>query len=74
MALRWAAEEADPHGAVVVAVLAWDYLHQHHADGKETFDPSYGSDEARQALQISLRSVSPSHPIEERMILDLRWP
>lgn len=69
-ALQWAAEESDLHGVALTAVMAWDFLEQHHADGDGTFDPSYGSGEARQALHAALQAVSPSRPIEERAVLD----
>ena len=71
VALRWALGEADLHGAEVVAVMAWDYLNQHHADGSDSFDPSYGSDEAREALRAVVRAVEPSRPVVERVVLDL---
>lgn len=69
-ALRWAVAEADLHGAVVVAVLAWDYLNQHHAEGEDRFDPSYGSDKALETLHATLQAVGPSRPVEEQVILD----
>lgn len=70
-ALRWAIEEADRHDAAVVAVLAWDYLNQHHADGGHDFDPAYGLEEARAALHAGLRAVNPARPVEEQVMLEL---
>lgn len=40
-ALEWAAREADLHDRPVTAVLAWDWLAQHHSLASETFDLSY---------------------------------
>ena len=71
VALRWALGEADLHGAEVVAVMAWDYLNQRHADGSDSFDPSYGSEGAREALHAAVRAVEPSRPVVERVVLDL---
>ena len=71
VALRWAVGEADLHGAEVVAVMAWDYLNQRHADGSDSFDPSYGPDDAREALHTAVRAVEPSRPVVERVVLDL---
>lgn len=69
-ALRWAIDEGDRHAAVVVAVLAWDYLNQHHADGTDTFDSFYGREEAGAALHAMLEAVAPSRPVEEQAVLD----
>lgn len=69
-ALLWAINEGNRHGAVVIAVMAWDYLDQHHADGTDTFDPSYGRDEASKTLRAMLQAIAPSRPIEERAVLD----
>ena len=71
VALRWALAEADLHGAEVVAFMAWDYLNQRHVDGTDTFDPSYGSDQAREALHAAVRAVGPSRAVVERVVLDL---
>ena len=34
-ALRWAAREAQLHGAELTAVLVWDLFNQSHADGRK---------------------------------------
>lgn len=71
VALRWALGEADLHGAELVAVMAWDYLNQRHADGSDRFDPSYGPDQAREALHAAVRAVEPPRPLVERVVLNL---
>ena len=71
VALRWALGEADLHGAEVVAVMAWDYLNQRHTDGSDTFDPTYGADQARDALHAAVQAAEPSRPVVERVVLDL---
>jgi nucleotide-binding universal stress UspA family protein len=39
LALRWAADEAEIHGAGLEAMLVWSFLDQFHADRSDTFDP-----------------------------------
>jgi nucleotide-binding universal stress UspA family protein len=56
-ALRWATREAELRSATVVAVLAWGYLDQKHADGSVAFDPEYGRTEAEQALAGALEAA-----------------
>jgi nucleotide-binding universal stress UspA family protein len=55
-ALRWAVDEAEFDGAELTAVLAWDWLDQHHRQGV-AFDPSYGEAEARQAVAACVQSA-----------------
>lgn len=73
-ALVLAAEEAASRGAHLTAVLAWDYLSQHHAEPTEDFDPRYGEADARQALdEIIDRALGRdlSVPVERRVVCDL---
>lgn len=49
-ALTWAADEAERHGAELVAVLAWGYLDQHRATPDSDFDPEYDEAAAAAAL------------------------
>ena len=42
VALAWAVDVASRHDAAVVALLAWSYRDQHHADAGDDFDPRYG--------------------------------
>lgn len=49
-ALRWGLREAQLRRCEMVAVMAWDYLGQHHADGSTTFDPDYDAHAAEEAL------------------------
>ncbi|MCO8127763.1 universal stress protein [Acidimicrobiia bacterium EGI L10123] len=51
-ALRWAQHEARIRDATVTALLAWNFLDQHHVDGETTFDPHYGEAEAQRALDV----------------------
>jgi nucleotide-binding universal stress UspA family protein len=53
-ALRWARREAEVRDATVTAVLAWNFLDQYHVDGEATFDPDYGDEDARRALDAAV--------------------
>ena len=55
-ALRWAAREAQLRRAPLTAVLAWSYLDQHHVPAAP-FDPQYGEDAARSALEAVVAQV-----------------
>lgn len=50
-ALRWAVREAALHDTEVTALMAWGFLDQHHAIVAERFDPSYGEEDALEALR-----------------------
>lgn len=49
-ALRWALHEGGIREAGVTAVLAWDFLGQHHPDGSTKFDPDFGEPQAAESL------------------------
>lgn len=49
-ALRWAVDEGRRRQLSVCAVLAWSYLEQHDASGRDEFDPGYDETDARAAL------------------------
>jgi nucleotide-binding universal stress UspA family protein len=73
-AVMWAATEARLHHLPLRAVLAWDYLNQHHADGDNVFDPAYGEQDAREALTAYLaRAFAPGTPpeVEQVVVCDL---
>src|SRR5262245_34999747 len=53
-ALRWAVHEGRLRARAVTAVLAWDYLDQHHADPDAAFDPRYRQPDAEEALDAIL--------------------
>jgi len=56
-ALTWAAEEAERHGAALVAVLAWGFLDQHRATPDTDFDREYGETDAAAALDAIVERV-----------------
>lgn len=57
VALRWAAREAELHGAELVAVLVWDLFNQRHPDGSRTFDPDYDETKADAALLAAVEAA-----------------
>lgn len=70
-AMRWAAEEAAIHHAEVEAVLAWNYLNQHHADRSDRFDADYSEASARAALAAWVEeAVGPDAAMTRRVVLD----
>ena len=71
-AMRWAAEEADLHGASLEAMLAWHYLDQHHADHSDTFQGDYTEDDARAALSAWVTEALGEHrTVTGRVVCDL---
>lgn len=57
-ALRWAVTEGEVRGWPVRAVLAWNYLEQHHGPGRTAeFDPAYGEAQAMIALDEIVEHV-----------------
>jgi nucleotide-binding universal stress UspA family protein len=49
-ALRWAVDYGIDRGLPVTAVMAWDYVEQHHTDVDARFDPSYDEETAAKVL------------------------
>jgi nucleotide-binding universal stress UspA family protein len=73
-ALRWAVEEAALRDAKVEAVLAWGFLDQHHTIVGERFEPGYGADEAREALDRYVEDAvgaDRAAAVERRVVTDL---
>ena len=54
-ALRWAHAEARRRSAGLTAMLVWGLFDQHHTDADAPFDPAYGADDAREALEHAVR-------------------
>ncbi len=71
-AMRWAAEEAELHGADLEAVLVWHYLDQYHGDGSETFDVAYTDESASAALAAWVAdTLGPESRATQRAVFDL---
>lgn len=56
-ALRWAVREAQIRDATVTALLAWNFLDMYGVDGEPTFDPHYGAEDARRALDAAVQGA-----------------
>ena len=77
VALRWAAREAELHGAELVAVLVWDLFNQRHADGSRRFDPEYDATKADAALLASLEAAlgaEAAQKVTRRPVCDVPAP
>jgi nucleotide-binding universal stress UspA family protein len=74
-ALSWAVAEAELDSAEVTAILAWDWMDQHHRVG-ELFDPSYGEADARQALATCIEAALGERGgrVATRVVCDLPAP
>lgn len=71
-AMRWAAQEAEIHGATLEVVLVWSYLDQHHPDRADRFDNTYNADSARATLAAWVtEALGPDAIAEQRVICDL---
>lgn len=74
-ALRWAADEAHRRDCRLTAVLAWEYLSQHHGDASARgFDPSYGEADALAALDACVTSAlgpAGAAAVERKVVCDL---
>jgi nucleotide-binding universal stress UspA family protein len=72
-ALRWAINEGTIRRAEVVALLAWGYLDQHPPPGVEGFDPHYGADKARAALDAYVARAlgAKTESVEQLAVCDL---
>ena len=55
-ALRWAVEYGAERSLPVTALLAWDYIVQHHGEPNAPFDPAYGAAMATKVLDELVRA------------------
>jgi len=63
-ALVWAVAYGSDSKLPVTALLAWDYIGQHHIDPDAVFDPGYGSEMAENVLdQLVDRAIGPAHDV-----------
>jgi len=61
-ALRWAAGEAKARQSSLNAVMAWGLLDQHRVDPEESFDPTYGAQQAQEALDAYVKRTLDVEP------------
>jgi len=70
-ALRWAVGYAALRNVPVTAVLAWDYIEQHHLEPNARFDPSYGSEMANKVLdELVRRAVGDDNEVARVVVCD----
>lgn len=71
-ALRWAAEEAEVHGATVEVVVVWNFLEQFHPDRPDAFDAGYTEESARATLTAWVDDVlGPQAPVRQRAVCEV---
>ena len=72
VAMRWAADEAEIHGAALEVMLVWSFLDQYHADRTDTFYSGYTEESARGALDSWVREAFGAEaPVTQRVVNDL---
>lgn len=70
-ALRWAQAHGAARAWPVTAVMAWDYLDQHHLGDREPFDPEYDAEAAlRVASELVDRVLPAGHGVTCEAVLD----
>lgn len=71
LALRWAADYGCRRQLDVTALMAWDYLGQHHLSPDDAFDPRYSADTAANVLaQLVERVLGPDNHVAREVVLD----
>jgi len=73
-ALRWAVREAEARESSLTAVLAWDFLDQHHLAAGAPFDPAYSEADAVNALRsivVGALGEVRAATIEQNAVCDL---
>ena len=70
-ALHWAVDYGAERNLPVTALLAWDYIVQHHAEPNAPFDPAYGSDMATKVLdELVTRAVGRDKQVARIVVCD----
>ena len=69
-ALRWARAEADRRATELTAVLVWGLLDQRHIEADASFDPNYGADNTRAALEHALRAALGDASAERSIVVN----
>lgn len=70
-ALHWAVDYGAERNLPVTALLAWDYIVQHHAEPNAPFDPAYGSEMATKVLdELVTRAVGRDKQVARVVVCD----
>lgn len=74
-ALQWAHAYGQLCDLPVTALMAWDYMAQHRAEGPKSFDPAYSAETAAEELtKIVERALGPDHGVQLAPVLDKPEP
>ena len=69
--LRWAVEYGAERSLPVTALLAWDYIVQHHGEPNAPFDPAYGAEMATKVLdELVTRAVGRDNQVARIVVCD----
>ena len=70
-ALRWAVDYGAARELPVTALLAWDYIAQHHLEPNASFDPAYGASMAEKVLdELIARAVGADNQVARVVVCD----
>jgi len=71
IALKWAVDYGRCRELPVTAVMAWDFVLQHHPDLDARFDPTYDADIAAKVLdELVVRAVGAEHDVATVVVND----
>jgi nucleotide-binding universal stress UspA family protein len=74
-ALRWAADFGVARGVPVTALMAWDFVYQHHTDPDAPLDPDYDAKTASKVLdELVQRAVGENHDLATLVVNDRPGP
>jgi nucleotide-binding universal stress UspA family protein len=70
-ALRWAVDYGAASGLPVTALLAWDFVQQHHPHADAALDPNYDAGAAAKVLdELVKQAVGADHDVTEIVVND----
>ena len=70
-AVRWAVDYGAARQLPVTALLAWDYIAQHHLEPNASFDPAYGATMAEKVLdELIARAVGADNQVARVVVCD----
>ena len=74
-ALRWAVKYGSERHLPVTALLAWDYVLQHHVEPEARFDPTYDADTAAKVLsELVGRAIGEDHDVDQMVVCNHAGP
>jgi nucleotide-binding universal stress UspA family protein len=71
VALKWAVDYGADRDLPVTALMAWDYVLQHHVEPNPSFDPDYGSQNAAKVLdELVARAVGAENHVAQTVVCE----